>query len=155
MAYTDYAATMIEADKPVTTLLMGYIRDNTRHLKDRLTTGTGHTHNQAGTDEGGAVVPADGSVSTIKIADANVTLAKLKMTRGSYGAASGGSHYIAVPLYAHTPTAQKTGSTYNMQLALQSRSGPSWAATETAEVTAILDASSTDQFYVYWDYHVN
>lgn len=148
--------TQVDADSPIDTVLMTGLRDNAVHLREWMgssfTPAVDHDHDDVNSK---SVVLGAGAVVTAKIADANVTLAKLKMTRGSYGAASGGTHYITIPLNSHIPSAQKSGGTYSMQLALQSRNGLAWATTETSEISAILDVASTEQFYVYWDYHVN
>lgn len=69
MAYTVIPNTSIDSDSPLDTVLFTYLRDNDDYLKSRLVTGTGHTHNQAGTDEGGPVVPADNTVTQAKLAN--------------------------------------------------------------------------------------
>lgn len=154
--WTTITGSQTDADSPLDTTLMDGIRKNLVHLEewlgDSYTAAKDHDHDGANSK---SVVLASGVVTTVKIADANVTLAKLKMTRGSYSASSGGSHYITVPLNAHVPSAYKAGGTYNMQLALQSRNDSVWASTEKSEITAILDPSSSESFTIYWDYHVN
>lgn len=122
MAYTDYAASFVAADKPVTALLMGYIRDNTRYLKDRLVTGTGHTHNQAGTDEGGPVTPADNSVTQAKMADAAVGQAELKSTVGEVNADSSVPANVTLPggTYGFYPQVKCGATTTTMAASIAS-----------------------------------
>lgn len=67
MAWTTIPASAVDADSPMDVVLFGYIKDDLDYLKARTTTGSGHTHNQGGTDEGGPVVPADGSVTNAKL----------------------------------------------------------------------------------------
>lgn len=148
--------TQVDADSPLDTVLMTGLRDNAVHLKEWMgssfTPAVDHDHDGINSK---SVVLAAGAVVTAKIADANVTLAKLKMTRGSYGASSSGPHYLAIAANSHMPSAYKAGGSYNMQLALQSRSDSVWAMTEKSEITVNTDPSNTETFYVYWDYHVN
>ena len=155
-SWNNIAATQTDAESPLDTTLMEGIRQNLAHLKEWLgggfTPAADHDHDGMNSK---SVALADGVVLTAKLADAGVTAVKLKMARGSYAASSGGTHYIAISRYSHIPSAYKAGGTYNMQLALQSRSDSVWATTEKSEITAILDASNTETFYVYWDYHVN
>lgn len=68
MAFTTIPTSLIDADSPITETLMAYLRDNDDYLKSLLVTGTGHTHDQGGTDQGGPVQPADGSVTPAKLA---------------------------------------------------------------------------------------
>lgn len=67
MAFTAIPDNVIDPDSPVTTGLMTDLRDNDDYLKARLVTGSGHTHDQGGTDEGGPVVPGDDTVTAAKI----------------------------------------------------------------------------------------
>ncbi len=155
-AWNTIAATQTDADSPINEILMEGIRQNLIHLEEWLgdgyTSAKNHDHDDVNSK---SVILADGAVVTAKLATANVTLAKLKMARGSYGAASSGPHYIVIALNSHIPSAQKSSGTYSMQLALQSRFTEAWCVTETAEITVITSNPSTDQFYVYWDYHTN
>lgn len=155
-SWNNIASTQTDAESPLDTTLMEGIRQNLIHLKDWL--GSGFTpaidHDHDGVNSK-SVALADGAVVTSKLADAGVTASKLKMARGSYAASSGGTHYVTVSRYSHIPSAYKAGGTYNMQLALQSRNGPAWAAAETSEISVVLDPSSTELFYVYWDYHAD
>lgn len=96
----------VAAGKPMDTTLWGKVKDALDKLDAFIKTATGHTHDQGGTDQGGPVTPADGSVTTAKIAAANVTLAKLKFTQGSYtlnGPWSGNIYVSMANDYAHYP----------------------------------------------------
>lgn len=148
--------TQVDADSPLDTVLMTGLRDNAVHLREWMgssfTPAVDHDHDGVNSK---SVVLGTGVVTTVKIADANVTLAKLKMTRGSYSADSGGSHFITIPLNSHIPSAYKPGGSNSFQLTLQSRNDTAWASTEKAEITAINTYVTQEMFYVYWDYHVN
>lgn len=155
-SWNNIAATQTDAESPLDTTLMEGIRQNLTHLKEWLGGGfapaVDHDHDGVNSK---SVALANGAVVTAKLADAGVTAAKLKMARGSYTASSGGTHYVTLNRYSHIPSAYKAGGTYNMQLALQSRNGPAWATTETSEISVVVDPSSTESFYVYWDYHTD
>lgn len=150
--------TQVDADSPLDTVLMTGLRDNVVHLREWMgssfTPAVDHDHDDVNSK---SVVLGVGAVVTAKIADANVTLAKLKMTRGSYGATTLTQyHYIAIPLNSHIPSAYKPGGSYNMQLLLQSRVDTAWAANEKAEITVICNpVLGEESFTIYWDYHVN
>ncbi|MBE7415076.1 MAG: hypothetical protein HS130_07580 [Deltaproteobacteria bacterium] len=84
--------------------------------------------------------------------DTAITLSKLKMTQGSFSAASGGDVYITVHRYAHYPDMQKNGTNYNVQLFCQTNlvtSGPA------RQVMLRAPSGNGETFIVYWDYHSN
>lgn len=154
--WNQISSTQTDSESPIDTALMEGIRQNLIHLREWLGSSfapaVDHDHDGINSK---SVLLADGVVVTAKLANASVTADKLKTARGSYSSSTGATHYISINRYSHLPSAQKTGTLTNLQLLLQSRNGQSWAASETTEVTAILEAGSSETFQIYWDYHIN
>lgn len=92
--WTNIADTQVDADSPIDSTLITAIRDDLVHLKEWLGYGftAAQAHNHDGFNSAGATV-----------ADAAISLAKLKMTQGSYNAFIAGSSQVAVQLsrYGH------------------------------------------------------
>lgn len=134
-----------DADSPIDTTLMEGIRQNLVHLKEWMgesfTPAVDHDH--------------DGINSkSVVLADSVVSIAKLRLARGSFGASTGGNFYIPVERYSHLPSLNKTGSAYTAQLVLQTRQhlltgGEVW------EITVQSHPDNNEYFCVYWDYHTN
>lgn len=134
-----------DAESPIDTTLMEGLRQNLVHLKEWLgesfTPAVDHDH--------------DGLNSkSVVLADSVVSVAKLRLARGSFAASTGGSFYVPIARYSHLPSINKTGSIYSVQLLLNTRaflstSGEAW------EVAVQAQAENTEYFCVYWDYHTN
>lgn len=154
--WNNITSAQTDAESPIDTALMEGIRQNLDHLRQWMGSSfvpaIDHDHDGINSK---SVVLADGAVVTAKLANAGVTLAKLKTARGTYTSNIGGVHYVALSAYSHMPSAYKPGNLYNMQVLLQSRNNSIWAAAEVAEVTVSLPAESAETFYLYWDYHTN
>ena len=134
-----------DAESPIDTTLMEGVRRNLVHLKEWVgggfTAAVDHDH--------------DGMNSkSVVLADSVVTVAKLKLARGSFGASTGGTFYVPVARYSHLPSVSKTGSTYAVQLILQTRQFMSTSG-EVWEVSVQAHVDNTEYFSVYWDYHTN
>jgi hypothetical protein len=134
-----------DAESPIDTTLMEGLRQNLVHLKEWLgenfTPAVDHDH--------------DGINSkSVVLADSVVSIAKLKLARGSFGASTGGSFFIPVARYSHLPSLNKAGSNFYVQLLLQTRQYLSTTG-EAWEVTVQSQAENTEYFCVYWDYHTN
>lgn len=134
-----------DAESPIDTTLMEGVRQNLVHLKEWLgesfTPAVDHDH--------------DGINSkSVVLADSVVSIAKLKLARGSFAASTGGNFYIPVARYSHLPSLSKNGTNFFVQLLLQTRQYLSIAG-EVWEVTVQSQAENTEYFCVYWDYHTN
>jgi len=144
-SWNDITSAATDAESPIDTTLMEGIRRNLVHLKEWL--GSGFTpavdHDHDGLNS-----------KSVVLADTVVTVAKLKCARGSFGASTGGIFYIPVAGYSHLPSISKTGSTYAVQLLLQTRQFPSTTG-EVWEVSVQAHVDNTEYFSVYWDYHTN
>lgn len=121
------------------------LRQNLVHLKEWLgesyTPAVDHDH--------------DGLNSkSVVLADSVVSVAKLRLARGSFGASTGGNFYIPVARYSHLPSLNKEGSTFSVQLLLHTRSFLS-SGGETWEVSVQAQPENSEYFCVYWDYHTN
>jgi hypothetical protein len=134
-----------DAESPIDTTLMEGVRQNLVHLKewlgDSFTPAVDHDHDGINSE-------------SVLLADGVVTVAKLNVARGSFGASTGGSFYIPVARYSHLSSLNKTGSVYGVQLLLQtqqqlSTSGEAW------EVSVLAQTDNNEYFCVYWDYHTN
>lgn len=144
-SWNEITSAQTDAESPIDTTLMEGVRRNLVHLREWL---------------GGGFTPAvdhdhDGVNSkSVVLADSVVTVAKLNFARGSFGASTGGTFYVPVARYSHLPSVNKTGSTYSVQLILQTRqflstNGEAW------EVSVQAQLDNTEYFCVYWDYHTN
>ena len=97
MAFTAIPNSSIDADSPLDSTLFTYLRDNDDYLKERFNITTGHNHD--GTNDSGAPVSVpDGAITTTKIADANVTTAKVKLTQGNWSGIVPNYSYVDVSL---------------------------------------------------------
>lgn len=139
------SAAQTDADSPIDTTLMEGIRQNLFHLKEWM--GQGFTpavdHDHDGINS-----------KSVVLADSVVSIAKLKCARGSFGASTGGTFYIPVGRYSHVPSLTKSGSTYSVQLMLQT-SQHTTTNGEIWEVCVQTQVENSDYFCVYWDYHIN
>lgn len=134
-----------DADSPIDTTLMEGIRQNLVHLKEWLgesfTAAKDHDH--------------DGINSkSVLLADSVVTIAKLKLARGSFTCSTGGNYYILLNRYSHMPGLLKTGSAYSAQVFFQTQLYYSTPG-EVWEVYIQVPINSNELYNVYWDYHTN
>ncbi|OGP93967.1 MAG: hypothetical protein A2V53_01735 [Deltaproteobacteria bacterium RBG_19FT_COMBO_56_10] len=83
-----------------------------------------------------------------------MSVAKLRVARGSFGASTGGTFYIPAARYSHLPSLNKTGSIYAVQLLLQTRQHLS-SGGEVWEVSVQAQTDNSEYFCVYWDYHTS
>lgn len=143
MAFTTIPTGAVVADSPLDATLFGYIKDNDDYLKSRLVTGTGHTHNQGGTDEGGPVVPADNSV----------TIQRLSRAQGSqnYSGSSDGTYYLTIPSYTHNAYAVINTGPATVTVS-DATNGLSSGTVRQITVT-ITGTNANSNITVYWDYH--
>ena len=144
----------VDSDSPVDSILMTALRDDLVHLREWLggsyTAQVNHMHN--GVDSAALSYP-DGSITTVKIADANVTTAKLKFVQGSYSTTLNQTNYYISTgaAYVHLPRIILVGTTS--------------VATLAAELTGNGDGTYHTQFKlnfttggsctVYWEAHTN
>jgi len=144
-SWNEILAAQTDAESPIDTTLMEGVRRNLIHLKEWIggsfTPAIDHDHNGMNS-------------KSVVLADSVVTVAKLKLARGSFGASTGGTFYVPVARYSHLPSVNKTGNVYAVQLMLQTRqflytSGEAW------EVSVEAQIDNTEYFCVYWDYHTN
>lgn len=153
----------VDSDSPVDSVLMTGLRDDLVHLREWLgssyTAQVNHTHN--GVDSALVTSIANDAVTTAKIAAANVTLAKLKMTEGSYAYTGNGGTTIYTTIsrythawYASVTNADNSANTYQI-------TGPyvDVTATGTREPALKIDLPASDgsgiAFTIYWPYHDN
>lgn len=144
-SWNEISSSQTDADSPINTSLMEGIRQNLVHLKEWM--GTSFTpavdHDHDGINS-----------KSVVLADSVVSIAKLKLARASFGASTGGSFFVPVTRYSHQPSLSKSGSSYTVQLILQTRqflttSGEVW------EINVQAHADNNEYFCVYWDYHTN
>ena len=144
-SWNDITSAQTDAESPIDTTLMEGVRRNLVHLKEWL--GGGFTpevdHDHDGINS-----------KSVLLADSVVTVAKLKCARGSFGASTGGTFYVPVARYSHLPSINKTGSTYAVQLLLETRQFLSTSG-EACEVSVQVQVDNSEYFCVYWDYHAN
>ncbi len=134
-----------DAESPIDTTLMEGLRQNLVHLKEWLgesfTPAVDHDH--------------DGLNSkSVVLADSVVSIAKLRLARGSFAASTGGSFYVPVSRYSHLPSLNKAGSLFSVQLLLATRAFLATAG-EAWEITVQAQIENNEYFCVYWDYHTN
>ncbi|KKU25669.1 MAG: hypothetical protein UX37_C0016G0013 [Microgenomates group bacterium GW2011_GWA2_46_16] len=116
----------------------------------------------------GSGAPADGTVTTDKIADANVTLAKLKMSQGSWsydytGVLTNYISNISIPQYSHIYPIRiqyVAGAAVGTESIYVENYVSSTGYVDTGIVCRIkLTLNNNDGaryiYYVYWDYHAN
>ena len=131
---------------------MQKLDQNIDYIEALMKTATGHTHDQSGgSHEGGPVVPADGSVTTPKIVDANVTLAKLKMASGSWSGTIGAQATVSILTnrYFHLNQSYTTGAD-SVFLTAYSASG--WT---TGVSFYNKNTANSYSLGISWDYHTN
>lgn len=139
------SSSQTDADSPINTTLMEGIRQNLVHLQEWMgisfTPAVDHDH--------------DGINSkSVVLADSVVSIAKLRLASASFGASTGGSYFVPVARYSHLPSLNKSGSSYTVQLILQTRqffstSGEAW------EINVQAHPDNNEYFSVCWDYHTN
>lgn len=134
-----------DADSPLDTTLMEGLRQNLVHLKEWL---GGSFTPEADHDHDGV------NSSNVALADSTVSVAKLRLGRGSFSASTGGDYYISISRYSHIPGLNKAGSGYTAKLLLETRAYSSTGG-EIWEVLVQTPLGSGDTFSVYWDYHTN
>lgn len=157
--WTDIADTSIAADKPLSTTLMTQIRDDLAFLKDWMggayAANAANPHTHDGVNSAFTASVADGSITTSKIVDANVTLAKLKMATGSYSTSTNGTFVIAVAQYCHIPHITVAGY-LDGPASVSCNSGGHTTTGTYREITLTYGATSTSPAVtVYWNYHTN
>lgn len=151
--WTDIGDAQVDAESPLDTTLMTQIRDNLVNLKEWLgfsyTPAQDHDHDGINSK---SVLLADGAVTTTKLADANVTLAKLKMAQGSWvGSILSTSHVqITLNRYAHIYQSYTDNSSGRVYVSLQApftgwQNGISLFNEDIGAVAAGIN----------WDYHLN
>lgn len=138
MPFVQITAAQTDADSPVDQALMDTVRLNFDDHETRLLTFT----------------PADGTVTTPKIVDANVTLAKLKMAQGSWTGIltfMTPSSNITMHRYSHIYQGYDDGGA----VLFGPPSAASW--TNGIKVMRIGDLYSPADIYtgLSWDYHTN
>lgn len=154
--WSDIADSRVDAESPLDTTLMTQIRDNLEHLMEWL--GAGYTpardHDHDGVNSK-SVVLADGAVVTAKLADSNVTLAKLKLAQASWTGSIGSSSsvYVALSPYAHIPEAGDTNSSF---VEWDLGGGGSGASSGPLRVRGYnTDTNGSQTGHVVWNYHTN
>lgn len=123
---------------------------NARYFKVRVLGGQTDV-NQAGT------VYFDGvryglAVSTARILDANVTLAKLKFTQGSFTTATSSDFYFSLNAYSHYPALYKAIGSYWGQLFQETQQ---YVGTSGDKYEALLrtQVGNSESISVRWHYH--
>ncbi|HBG46390.1 MAG TPA: hypothetical protein DDW94_05300 [Deltaproteobacteria bacterium] len=144
--WNDIAASQTDADSPIDTTLMEGIRQNLTHMKEWL----GESFSPAKDHDHDGI-----NSKSVLLADSVVTVAKLKMARGSFSASTGGDFYISISRYSHMPGLYKPTGNYAIQLFCDTHPSYTGGASDLYEVTARAQAGSNEIFYVYWDYHTN
>jgi len=154
MPFIQIAAGQTDADSPLDQALMDAVRLNFDDHESRLLTFT----------------PADGTVTTPKIVDANVTLAKLKMAQGSafvtagdYGSVSteivvhGYSHLLDMRVEHSGGVGVKSGSINYLNGVEDSTTTPLVINHGKKLRLAATHAESNGwtTTTAYWDYHTN
>jgi len=154
--WSDIADSRVDSESPLDTMLMTQIRDNLVHLREWL--GTSYTaaadHDHDGVNSR-SVVLADGAVVAAKLADANVTLAKLKLAQGSWSGNIGStSHvYVSLSTYAHIPGVGGTNTSF---VEWELGGGSSGANSGPFKAHGYnTDTNGTQTGHVVWNYHIN
>lgn len=134
-----------DADSPIDTTLMEAIRQDLEHLREWMGSSyaAAQDHDHDGLNS-----------KSVVLADSVVTTAKLKVARGSFSAAIGGDFYVTLDRYSHMPSLYKQGSTYWVQILMQTQAHTT-LATELCEALVRAQAGNSDTFYVYWDNHAS
>lgn len=153
-SWNSILASQTDAESPIDSTLMEGMRQNLIHLKEWV--GNGFTPAQDHDHDGinsKSVVLADGVVITAKLADANVTLAKLKMAQGSYvitGPWSGNLYVSMGDDYAHFP--KITGTNVSNPISFTA----SWSGISPSGQYFNLNGLTVDgSVTVNWQYHTN
>lgn len=144
-AWNSISSAQTDADSPIDTVLMEGIRQNLIHLRewvgDGFTPAKDHDH--------------DGVNSkSVLLADAVVSVAKLRLSQGSFSANISGTFYFPVSRYSHVPSLSKSGSVYWVQLFMQTQQHASITG-EAWEIMVQTQSGNEEPFTVYWDYHAN
>lgn len=139
--WTNIADTQVDADSPLDATLITAIRDDLVHIKEWL--GYGFTAAQAHNHD-------NVNSASVVLADAIVSVAKLKLTQGSWqgNVTAGTPAVISMTRYGHTPVVGVNNTT------------PVWAvdtvgsaaASSAFKVTGTCP-SGTSTGHITWDYH--
>lgn len=152
-SWADIMDTQVDADSPLDTTLMMEIRDNLIYLKEWLghnyTAARDHDHDGLNSK---SVVLADGTVVTAKLADGNVTLAKLKMAQGSWTGQVGSNSQARITLNRYSHIYQSYADAVNERVYM----APQASFSTWQNGLAIYNSEATTvSAGLNWDYHTD
>jgi hypothetical protein len=142
--WTDITDAQVTADAPLDTTLLTEIRDDLVHVKEWLGFGftAAQAHNHDGVNSAGATV-----------ADSAISVAKLKLTQGSWSGniPAGTNTIVAMNRYGHTPVV----GTGNHNLVLWFFEGAGGVSTVGVPLRVVGNNTSGagQTGVITWDYH--
>lgn len=135
MPFVQITAAQTDADSPLDQALMDTVRLNFDDHEARLLTFT----------------PADGTVATPKIVDANVTLAKLKMAAGSWSGTLGNGESISIAINRYSHLNQSFTDSPSSPIKLGLAASASWFTGVSVFNPEVFNQTGG----LSWDYHTN